>query len=183
MKNYREQHLADDWTICPATLRAIVDHCKPGKLVEFGSGIGTKRLSQNFPVLTFEHDPEWIIYTAAAFTDPINRQIFQVHAPIEKGWYSRAKVIEALTAWNKVGPITGVLIDGPPSKIGREGILKNIDIFREFLCPIFLDDTNRPDDMKVAVDLARALERNLSTFDCNDPAKPGVSYSIIEEAK
>ena len=78
----------------------------------------------------------------------------------------------------------GALIDGPPSKIGRIGLLKNTRIFQTFFpCPIFLDDTNRPDDMKVAKALAKALNRKLSTFDCNDPAKPGVMYSIIEEAK
>jgi hypothetical protein len=183
VKGRPESHW-DGFAICDATAAKIRELCKPGWILEFGSGTGTRRLSVDYDILTIEHDPDWMIY-------PIGTpRIIQVLAPLRDGWYHRRIVAEALEGWrdaqrdNRLTPkmFNGVLIDGPSQMIGRDAILNpdNFEVLRPFLnCPIFIDDTHREKEHNLAIEITRRLDREVATFDCNDPEKPGVKFSVI----
>lgn len=186
----------EDWAIAEKTLDTIRQTCKSGTILEFGSGVGTRRLAATFEVISFEHDSDWLIYK-----DPPHKRIWQVHAPIINGWYDYKQINWSLRHYElcQIGAfavdfedspntyyvprsaIAGVLIDGPPHLIGRLGILNHLDDLKPFLnCPIFVDDTNREADMILAARLGESLGRSVKSYDCNDEKRPGLKFSIVE---
>lgn len=172
VRGVAERHW-ENFAIAQTTLEKIRQICKSGTILEFGSGIGTRRLAETFDVVTFEHDSSWIIY----FNE---KRITQVLAPLSDGWYYRGIVKGVLEGINPAD-VTGVLVDGPPHLIGRFGILNHLDYIRPFLnCPIFVDDTNREADMILASRLGEALGRSVRSYDCNDEKRDGLKFSVVE---
>lgn len=173
IKGYPEE-VWEEFVIARTTLEAIRETCKRGTIIEFGSGVGTRRLAETFDVISFEHDPSWIIY----HNEP---KITQVLAPLSDGWYYRRIVQGHLESLVFKSELTGVLIDGPPHLIGRFGILNHLEYLKPYLnCPIFVDDTNREADMILATRLGEALGRSVKSYDCNDEKRPGLKFSVIE---
>jgi hypothetical protein len=100
-----------------------------GKLLEFGSGEGTKALIRLWNVISIEHNLKYVIHghgheTIRAEIDPVT------------GWYHAERVKIAL----RKGPYDLILIDGPPAK-ARGNI--QIDLFKDVNCPVIFDDVNR----------------------------------------
>lgn len=168
----------NDWAIGRSLLKRIEVLCQPGGwFLEFGSGVGTRRLAEKFKVLSFEHDPEWIIYSSF---EPA--AIGQILAPLSRGWYHRGIVRQTLEdAAAQNVRISGCLIDGPPSMIGREGILQNLDWLAPYLdCPIFVDDTHREPELVIAEEIAKKLRRTCLSYNYTDADKAGCAYAIIQ---
>jgi hypothetical protein len=120
----------------------------PRWLVELGSGYGTERLmtsagSAGVAVVSVEHDPKFVGLV------PDARYIY---APIRAGWY------DARTLGRRLPPkedIVALVIDGPPSKIGRGPVMQHLHLFPPDV-PILIDDVHRPVELELARRIAKA---------------------------
>jgi len=103
-------------------------------LVEFGSGLSTKYLSELGPVLSFEHDNKYA------------NELTELR-PIKKGWYG-------LTAKDKqlIKKASVVLIDGPTGKSGYRYNLPISILPKD--ATIFVDDCQRKKDLELAKKIA-----------------------------
>ena len=144
------------WSIGGGIRSAISQLVKEGAvIVELGSGHGTRKLVEKYTVYSIENDEEWV-----NFCEEAN----YIHAPItmsdvgKEQWYD-ASIIEA----NLPSSYDLILVDGPPGKIGREGLLTNYKLFRTDV-PVIIDDTIRDEEAKIARELAYKLNRPLYTF-------------------
>lgn len=81
------------------------------RVVEFGSGSGSKELAKICQLVSFEHDPFWASKGDGNVV---------IYAPIIDGWYD-LRVVN--TAWRFAEPRC-VIVDGPPAAIGRRGVLE-----------------------------------------------------------
>ena len=98
------------WAIEKELLEFIKRMLSPGEtILEFGSGMGTEALLKQFNVISLEHDPEFLLKRAPHHDCR--------HAPIEKGWYKREIVKEALDQ----ASYDLILIDGPPGDLPYYG--------------------------------------------------------------
>ncbi len=121
-------------------------------VVELGSGPGTMRLAVlcRGRLWSVEHDETWLEkYPVTTY----------IHAPIVDGWYDRTALEAALPK-----SIGALIVDGPPQKIGRKGLLANLDLFGDV--PMFIDDTHREDEFNMATEIAlrRGVEVDAHMF-------------------
>ena len=144
------------WAIGGGIRSAISQLVEDGAvIVELGSGYGTKKLVQRYTVWSIENDEKWV-----GFCEGAN----YIHAPIipdpdrEILWYD-SSILKA----NLPKAYDLILVDGPPGKFGREGLLSNFNLFRTDV-PIIIDDTIRDQEAKIARELAYKLNRPLYTF-------------------
>lgn len=125
---------------------------KEDTILELGSGEGTKRLLLDFNVISIEHDKEWLNYVKNG------KYIF---APIKNygnyNWYDDSFINQIPTNYNLL------LIDGPPGRIGRYGLIHHIDKFYNG-SPMILDDTQRPEELKLAKELAKKYNKEISEY-------------------
>lgn len=113
-------------------------------IIEFGSGHGSLRLSENYDVHSVEHDGEWIGIAPVTY----------IHAPIvpnptsekyqEVGWYDISMLQHRLPLSAKL-----LIIDGPPERFGRSGLLGNLAIIPRGIT-ILLDDYSRETERNLA---------------------------------
>jgi hypothetical protein len=107
---------------------------KGSNMLEFGSGEGTKRFTENFSVTSIEHDLKYV---------GLDERSHYIHAPIVDNWYDTKK-LQGL----KSKHFDVILIDGPTGQIGRKGLLKNLHLF-DWNATIVVDDINRPMELAV----------------------------------
>jgi len=108
------------------------------KILEFGSGKGSERLSKNYRVFSIEHNSEWVDKYPTNY----------IHAPIvnhadqrfgsEVGWYD----IEMVRSQLPDEEFSLIIIDGPPADIGRSGILDHLWLLDNCRY-ILIDDLHR----------------------------------------
>lgn len=116
-------------------------------IMELGSGSGSIELAKRFPVISVEHDPEWLSKTDGNMV---------VYAPIVDGWYDPRVMFPLASIMD---PCL-IIVDGPPARIGRS---RFVDFFEAAFLSSYLtrvthsrcrtvifDDTNRPEDWEVA---------------------------------
>ena len=118
---------------------------KTSTILEFGSGVGSQELAQHCEIYSIEHNEKFV----NAFAD-----VNYIHAPLSKSnnivnfredvWYDSDSILESLP-----GSIDLVLVDGPPSSIGRFGLLSHLDWFNDSVYWI-IDDVLREKDQKLA---------------------------------
>ena len=144
------------WSIGGGIRSAISQLVEEGAvIVELGSGYGTRKLVEKYTVYSIENDEDWV-----DFCEESN----YIHAPItrtadgKEQWYDTS-IIQA----NLPSTYDLILVDGPPGKIGRGGLLTNFNLFRTDV-PIIIDDTIRDEEAKIARELAYKLNRPLYTF-------------------
>ncbi len=144
------------WSIGGGIRSAISQLVEEGAVVvELGSGHGTRKLVEKYTVYSIENDEDWV-----DFCEEAN----YIHAPItlsadgKERWYDTS-IIQA----NLPSTYDLILVDGPPGKIGRGGLLTNFNLFRSDV-PIIIDDTIREEEAKIARELAYKLNRPLYTF-------------------
>jgi len=115
------------------------------KIVELGSGSGSKELLKGFEVLSVEHNEKYL---------KSNKN--SIHAPIVDGWYDVSKLKDL-----KKG-VKAYLIDGPPARISdRRKLLDNINLFNK-KAVFIMDDVNREDEMQMAKDIESVLGRKMT---------------------
>lgn len=143
------------WAIEKGMMDFIMAKIQIGKsILEFGSGRGTDYLLLNYTICSIEHDMSWVQKRGAG------HKCF--HAPLENGWYRRAVVKETMHA--QLYDL--ILVDGPPAEL-RQGILNNLDLFKDIQCPIIFDDVNRNPDMAVMQSFCDSLNYRYEIIEGN----------------
>lgn len=121
-------------------------------VLELGSGEGTERLVRMArKVYSVEHDEAWLGKYGSTY----------IHAPIVDGWYDRAALEGKLPEHPDC-----VIVDGPPGAIGRQGMLRHLDLFGS--APLLVDDVHRPSEMELAKCLAGKRGQALSVHCLTD---------------
>ena len=123
-------------------------------ILEFGSGVGTLKLLENFNVISVEDNPKWVGYATKLNKSDYNSNY--LHAPLveiepveglgHSIWYDRSLLSPLMEM-----DFDAVLIDGPLGKYGRGGIIgfisDNLEIFSNKL--MVIDDCDRLDELKI----------------------------------
>lgn len=144
----------DNWALGKNIYQWIIDNIQPGSvIVELGSGSGSHELGKTYNMHCVEHDVAWLHRYS---------NIWYYFAPVKDGWYN-SDFISALPKDYAL-----LIIDGPPSTIGRSGILRHIEKFRMDI-PIIIDDTNRDEEMELKNIIC--TKYNLNSFDISDVNK------------
>ncbi|MGB1986091.1 MAG: hypothetical protein ACPHS8_06550 [Candidatus Poseidoniaceae archaeon] len=135
------------WSICDGILATVALLSKDGdKLLEFGSGFGSQLLSEYCIVTSVEHDLKFLgLFPEVTY---INAEIIDYDTiesnPSPRKWYN----IDAISP-HLEGGYDLILLDGPTSEIGREGILTHLDKFSG--TPLWIiDDVLREKDQKIS---------------------------------
>ena len=142
------------WAISEDLLSWIHVNLKKGStILELGSGTGTIELTKDYKVYSIEHDSRWLNKA---------KDSNYLYAPIKDyddyRWYD----IDVVKSIDEI-KYDLIIVDGPPGTIGREGFLYNIELFDTDVT-IIIDDSNRPDELKLAKDLAFNLGRKYKPY-------------------
>jgi len=135
-----------NWSICDGVLEAIrnlVD--EESTILEFGSGLGSKTLAEICTLYSIEHDERFL---------NIHESVNYIYAPLKEinplsdfneiRWYDIDKIRESLP-----DKIDLILVDGPPEKYGRSGLLHYLEMLDKN-CIWIIDDVLREKDQKLA---------------------------------
>ena len=134
-----------DWMMPDEIFSWLEENLEPrAKILEFGSGHGSIRLSEQFELISVEHNPDWLGLSASTY----------IHAEIQEnavstkhkqnGWYNPQPIIDAITSQQ----ISVFIVDGPPGDIGRHGLLSITDILPKNAIFI-VDDVHREDELNL----------------------------------
>jgi len=141
------------WELPEAAFKWIEENIPYGSsIVELGSGHGSSRLSQNYELWSIEHDKDWLNLSSSTY-------IYADIVPYEKNgetgtWYNPEKIKQGLPREYSL-----LIIDGPPSSIGRRGIIAFQELFR-WDCFIIVDDTHRPEEKIISEYLSEQKSLN-----------------------
>ena len=115
------------------------------KIVELGSGYGSVRLSKNYEVTSIEHNEFWLNLAPSKY---IHAEITPYSIDVSEGlWYDPEKIERDIPKKYDL-----LIIDGPPSDIGRIGIMHFKNIFY-WDCYVLVDDTHRTEEKIITKDL------------------------------
>lgn len=114
------------------------------KVLEFGSGIGSRFLADRYDLSSIEHNADWL---------NVAGESCYIHCPIVAGWYDTNGVKKAMQKQYDL-----VIIDGPPGTIGRRGILRHLGLF-DFAVTFIVDDVNRKPEMEIAEAISKRVGR------------------------
>lgn len=132
------------WAIPDEMMNWILTNVPKGStILELGSGNGTKELVKNYKVYSIEHDKNWI---------NVVPESNYIHAPIVDNWYDVNVLKKQLPKDYDL-----LIIDGPIGPM-RINFLKNYRLFRNDVT-ILVDDTNRPEDKKMGLNLSNILNK------------------------
>ena len=120
-------------------------------ILELGSGSGTGQLARHFRMVSVEHNSDFVGLQDSTY----------IYAPIVNGWYDAAIIGAALSRLSVRYDL--LLVDGPPRRIGRAGILRNLGLF-DLTKPIVLDDVHRAPEKQLLEDLAKHVGRQYKIF-------------------
>lgn len=141
-----------DWAISQQLFDWLSDALpEKATILELGSGPGTQQLARRFRMVSVEHDPDFVGLYDSTY----------IYAPIVNGWYDASIIDEALSQLALQYDL--LLVDGPPKRIGRAGILQNLGLF-SLTKPIVLDDVHRDPERQLLDDLARHTGRQHKIF-------------------
>ena len=135
-----------NWSIGDGVLEAVRNLVDGNStILELGSGMGSKSLAEYCTIFSVEHDDRFL---------DIHQSVNYIHAPLteieplsefnENKWYNSEILREKIPE-----KIDLILVDGPPEKHGRSGILYHLDMFDEN-CIWIIDDVLREKDQKLA---------------------------------
>jgi hypothetical protein len=135
------------WSLPPDAFEFLRSRLSPeATVVELGSGEGTRRLVDSYArVFSVEHDEKFVGKYGSTY----------IHAPIVDGWYDRTAIAYALPS-----RFDCVIVDGPPGNIGRQGVLRHLDLFGPV--PMLVDDVHRPAEREVILAIAQARQQRFS---------------------
>ena len=135
------------WSICDGILTAVSLLAKKSdKLLEFGSGFGSKLLSNCCSVTSIEHNEEFLgAYPGVSYisTKIIELKLGPKTTPACR-WYDLEPISDKLDDVYSI-----LLVDGPSADVGRDGLLFHLDFFKSI--PIWIvDDVLREKDQRIA---------------------------------
>ena len=113
---------------------------KGSTILEFGSGTGTVELAEYYNVFSIEHDKKWLNYAKSKY---IYAPIISYRTKDVYKWYDREIIKAKIPRKYDL-----LLVDGPNGYIGREGFIRNINLFNMDI-PIIIDDTQRENEAKI----------------------------------
>lgn len=135
------------WSICDGILTAVSLLTKKSDgLLEFGSGYGSKLLSDYCKVTSIEHNDEFVgLYPGVSYVPTtIVKHEPENQASLSYRWYDVKPISDIMADDYSI-----LLVDGPPADVGREGILFHLDYFKSI--PIWIvDDVLRYKDQRIA---------------------------------
>ncbi len=103
------------------------------RILELGSGKSSGAFSLLYKVDSIEHDQKYLNK---------NRKVNYIHAPIKEYekyfWYDTKAIKEKLADYYDL-----IIVDGPTNRTGREGFAVNYSLFKDYGCPIIIDETDR----------------------------------------
>lgn len=138
------------WSI-PEFLAEFIEKNVPkgSTILELGSGAGTQRLAENYKMISIEHNPRWLDQYDSTY----------IHAPIvhydKYSWYDRDVLFKKLNGVT----YNALLVDGPPAKYGRRGVLENLWLF-DLSCMVIFDDLQRPEERELWMDFCLTVGGN-----------------------
>ena len=135
------------WSICDGILTAVSLLTEKSEcLLEFGSGYGSKLLSDYCKVTSIEHNDDFLgLYPEVSYisTKIVEFESENLTSPPYR-WYDVKPISDKLTAGYSI-----LLVDGPTADVGREGLLFHLDYFNSI--PIWIvDDVLREKDQRIA---------------------------------
>ena len=140
----------DAWAIPTDVYHLILNLLPKNSIIlEFGSGTGTVKLAKRFKMISIEHDEKYL---------HLSKKSTYIHAPIVDystnggyRWYDVEKIKNSLPKKYNL-----ILIDGPPGSIGRLGAKYHLDML-DLKKPILVDDVNRDEERKLALEIAKKI--------------------------
>lgn len=135
-----------NWSLDEGVLEAVRQLAnKDSIILEFGSGLGSQSLSEICTVYSIEHDERFLNkYESVNY----------IHAPLidieplpefgESKWYD-LEIIKL----NLPPKIDIIIVDGPPEKYGRSGLIRYLQTFSDVKI-WFIDDVLRTKDQKLS---------------------------------
>lgn len=137
------------------------------KILEFGCGEGTIERSKKYDVTAIEHDPIYLSDELRCYHAPL---VFIEGAQCY--WYDINCFKELQSEKFDI-----IIIDGPPGRIGRNGILTQPWIFEMSNC-ILIDDTHRDEESELVTKI-EAILINVDREDLIEKSEWGVRKSTI----
>jgi predicted O-methyltransferase YrrM len=128
-------------------------------ILELGSGLGTKYLSEHYNMISVEHDEDYLdkydskyIYAPLKKIKPIKR------IPDSELWYDSAIMKEEMPKLD----YDLILIDGPPGNT-RAGFIKYWDLFKHNV-PMIFDDINRDPDRTIITKASARIKKPYTVY-------------------
>jgi len=132
----------------------ILDNIPKGsRILELGSGDGTKILSEHYTMFSIENNEKWLNKYHSIY----------IHAPIKNGWFDIDAIKRQIPK-----EYDFILVDAPPAftEEARMGFYHNINLFNTNV-PIIIDDTHRAGEKRLADRLSRHLGKKYEEVVCN----------------
>jgi hypothetical protein len=140
---YDKQNL-NGWALPEEAFEWILKNIPKGStILELGSGSGTKELVKYYTVYSVEQDVNWMN------KEPKSKYIY---APLVNGWYHKK-------LFNQLPKKYDLLIVDGPIKKDRCNFTKFCHKFNNV--PFLIDDTQREDDRKMALEVAKILNKKV----------------------
>lgn len=140
----------DYWALSIEAYDWIIENIpKSLKILELGSGNGSRELLKYWDVTSVEHNSKFI--------DSVENLKY-IFAPLKNHWYDSEYLKPLLPKQYDL-----LIIDGPPGSDNRLGILDNLDLF--YLdCPILVDDVHADSSLKLANSISATLKRKYTVI-------------------
>ena len=141
IKQYRT-----NWSLCDGAIEAVKQLSNLNtNTLEFGSGYGSSLVSQFTNLFSVEHEEAFVgEFSGVNYIYAPLEPILPLSGFDETCWYS-AKVIKTNLPEN----CNLVIVDGPPEKYGRSGLLRHLNLFSSKTVWI-VDDVLRDKDQRLA---------------------------------
>ena len=139
----------EGWMMPRAARAWIEQHISKGStILEFGSGDGSEGLARRYNLYSIEHDPTYIGKTKSNY---IHASIVQNKSSTlkgEQGWYDPALFDQIPETFQLI------IVDGPPGKIGRSGLLEYLHLMPNWTY-MLVDDTDRIEEQELVTELCK----------------------------
>ena len=162
----------DDWAIAKECFDKIVEILPFGStILEFGSGTGTKVLSEFYKMISIETDKKWL--------NKYDSKYLYVPFDDDYKWYNVTILKQELENLDTTYDL--FLIDGP--KGHRSKITEHLDLFRQDI-PWIFDDTMAEEHFNTMTICCEKLNKTAETFQCKRNPKAvywfdGKKYTLV----
>jgi GR25 family glycosyltransferase involved in LPS biosynthesis len=124
------------WSISKELLEDLLKFPKGTKMVELGSGDGTKYLVSHFSLISIEQNEKYLNLHHDNY----------IYAPIKKDWFD-------LGALKGKDLSCEILLVDAPFGTSRRGVIDNFHLFKSKT--VIFDDVNRPKDLEIALEFCK----------------------------